>query len=117
MQSIAEQFDRWAAELEKEFDLYATDRDAAIELALGANRDLRKAYEGELKAARADADKALEASLGEIHSDVGGARNALIGALLAVAAIALAGAFWLERRTRRRLAPLVARLRSLDEPA
>ena len=114
-QSIADKFNHWAAELEKEFDLYATDRDGAIELALGANRDLRKAYEEDLKAARADADKALEASLVEISGDVGGARSALILALLAVAATALAGAFWLERRTRRRLAPLVARLRSLDE--
>jgi methyl-accepting chemotaxis protein len=115
IQGITEKFDRWAAALEKEFELYATDRDAAIELALGANRDLRKAYEEELKAARADADEDLGGSLQEIKGNVGGARTSLLSALLALAVVALAGAFWLERRTRRRLAPLVARLRSLDE--
>ena len=36
-------------------------------------------------------------------------------ALLVLAGLAIAGGVWLERRTRRRLAPLVARLRSLDE--
>ena len=113
--SIEEKFDGWAAAVEKELDLYATDKTGAIELALGANRDLRKDYEEDVKAATAAANAALHASLDAIETNVGGARTSLLAALLALALAALAGAFWLERRTRRRLAPLVARLRSLDE--
>jgi methyl-accepting chemotaxis protein len=115
VQNISDEFERWAEALEAEFEQYRTDPEAAIAVALGDNRELRKAYEEGLKAAIADADEDLTASLAEVESQSRGTRTLLIAALLVLATLAVAAGVWLERRTRRRLAPLVARLRSLDE--
>ena len=113
--SIEEKFDGWAAAVEKELDLYATDQAGAIELALGANRDLRKDYEEDVKAATAAPTRRCTPPSTRSRPTSAARAPHSLAALLALALVALAGAFWLERRTRRRLAPLVARLRSLDE--
>ena len=113
--AIAEKVDRWIAAIEKEFELARTDHDAAVEVALGENRDLRKSYEEDLKGALADADADLVTSLADMQAETSGTRTTLLVALLIVALVAVAGGLWMELRTRRRLASLVARLRSLDE--
>jgi methyl-accepting chemotaxis protein len=115
VQRIGGEFERWADALAAEFEQYGSDRGAAVAVALGDNRDLRKAYEEDLKAAIAGADEDLDASLAEVESKTRGTRTLLVVALLVLAALAVAAGVWLERRTRRRLAPLVARLRSLDD--
>ncbi|MFI7602117.1 methyl-accepting chemotaxis protein [Actinoplanes sp. NPDC049681] len=51
--------DAWFAALNTEFTTYGTDKQAAIDVALGANRDLRKSYETLLGNEIARADQAL----------------------------------------------------------
>ena len=57
--AIREATDTWFAALDKEFTLFETRPKAAIQLALGDNRDLRKAYEELLSAEIEYADAAL----------------------------------------------------------
>ena len=115
VKAITGKFDAWAKALEAEFELYRSDRDAAIEVGLGENRDLRKAYEEDLTAATADAQEDLEESLVAVDANTRSARLALLVALAVLAVLAVLSGLWLELRTRIRLTPLVARLRSLDE--
>ena len=115
VKAVTGKFDTWVKALEAEFELYGSDRDAAIEVALGENRELRKAYEEDLKAATADAEADLEESLAAVQENTHSARIALLIAMLVLGVLALLSGFWLELRTRVRLTPLVARLRSLDE--
>jgi methyl-accepting chemotaxis protein len=53
----------WLAAIELEFTQFATDRSGAVEAALGANRDLRKAYEKQTDDAVAAATASLTASV------------------------------------------------------
>ncbi len=115
MKAISGKFDAWAEALEAEFELYGSDRAAAMDVALGENRDLRKAYEEDLKAATTDAAEDLEESLAAVNDNTHGARVALLIAMLVLAVLTVLSALWLELRNRIRLSPLVARLRSLDE--
>jgi methyl-accepting chemotaxis protein len=108
-------FDAWSKAVDSEFKLFETDRDAAIERALGKNRDLRKAYEAQLETATAIADKDLAASLDTVAAQTGATRTTLIVALLALAILSIGGALLIELGVRRRLTPLVRQLRSLDE--
>jgi methyl-accepting chemotaxis protein len=112
---IATGFETWANAVDAELARYKTDPQGAMKVALGANRDLRKAYEGDLKTALADGQSDLNEALGKVQAKADGTRTALLGALGAMIVLAIGGCFWLERRTHRRLEPLVARLRSLDE--
>jgi len=112
---IAAGFETWANAVDAELATFKTDRQGAVKLALGKNRDLRKAYEEDLKAALADGKADLDEALGEVQAKAGGTRTGLLAALLAMVALGIGGCYWLERRTRRRLEPLLARLRSLDE--
>jgi methyl-accepting chemotaxis protein len=99
-------FSTWREAIDKEFELYATDQAAAREIALGENRDLRKAYEESLTAAEADASKALDSTLDDLHTSIGATRSVLLLAfvLLAVASVALG--LWLARRLGRRTAAI-----------
>jgi len=54
----------WSDSMTAEFDLAGTDRGAAISLAMGTTRDLRKAYEEVLTAGKADAEAQLTAGAG-----------------------------------------------------
>ncbi|MGY1750037.1 methyl-accepting chemotaxis protein [Modestobacter sp. SYSU DS0511] len=62
--------DAWSASIEAEFALLATDRDAAVALAMGETRDLRKTYEEVLAAAQEEAEAVLTegAGYGEVVS-------------------------------------------------
>jgi methyl-accepting chemotaxis protein len=51
--------DAWFAALRTEFDQYPADRRAAVDAAMGANRDLRKTYEGLLADEIGRAEEAL----------------------------------------------------------
>ncbi|HEY8578593.1 MAG TPA: CHASE3 domain-containing protein, partial [Beijerinckiaceae bacterium] len=84
--AIAAKFEGWAEAVEAEFALFSRDRAAAIDASLGANRDLRKAYEADLKDAREDAEADLARSLAEVETNASGARTALLVALLVLAA-------------------------------
>ncbi|GIE78430.1 methyl-accepting chemotaxis protein [Actinoplanes philippinensis] len=60
--------DKWFAAVKDEFQLYRTDPAAAVTLALGANRDLRKAYEGLLTEEITAANQAMVAGRGFDHT-------------------------------------------------
>jgi len=83
----------WAAARDTELKLYSTDHKAAIDVALGANRDLRKAYEGSIDAAVAIADADVAHSSASFTSTSHTAIFVLVGffafALLAGIAFAL----------------------------
>jgi methyl-accepting chemotaxis protein len=112
---ITAQFDAWLKAVEGEFALYETDRDAAIERALGENRDLRKTYEESLTALITEAAKDVSAADASTATNIAGARRALLIAMGIVALLSIAGAAAFEIGIRRRLTPLVDQLRSLDE--
>jgi methyl-accepting chemotaxis protein len=61
----------WSTSMTTEFDLLGTDRQAAVTLAMGTTRDLRKAYEAVLTTGREDAEAELTAgaSYEEVVSD------------------------------------------------
>ena len=111
---IAEQFDAWAKAVEAEFDQYKTDRDGAIELALGDNRDLRKAYEETINELIEEAEAEVAAEDKVVTANVAATRSTLIVALGILALLSIGAATALELGIRRRLAPLVDQLRSLD---
>ncbi|MFC4062738.1 methyl-accepting chemotaxis protein, partial [Planomonospora corallina] len=62
VEEITEGVHAWRDALSAEFALYATDKQAAIEAALGANRELRKAYEERIGATMKEATDELAAS-------------------------------------------------------
>ncbi|TWG14056.1 methyl-accepting chemotaxis protein [Actinoplanes teichomyceticus] len=75
--------DEWFTAVEDEFALYATKPKAATELALGANRDLRKTYEGLLSA---EIDAANQRVLdGKAFDDTANRTRTLVLAALALA--------------------------------
>jgi methyl-accepting chemotaxis protein len=74
--------DGWFAALESEFALYPRDRDAAVEASFGANRDLRKAYEG-LLVAETEAANARLVEGRQFNDTVSSARVAVLVVLLA----------------------------------
>ncbi|MBG0833349.1 methyl-accepting chemotaxis protein [Planomonospora sp. ID67723] len=82
VEEIADSIGAWKDALAAEFTLYATDKAAATEAALGANRALRKAYEEKLDAALEEATAKLSASA-EFNETVDSARFLVI-LLLAV---------------------------------
>jgi methyl-accepting chemotaxis protein len=91
-------FDRWTTSLRRELTTYrAGDRDAAINDALGPNRDLRKAYESWLGKAQSLANSAVAADTAAV--DATSSRDVRL--TLSVLAAALIGgcvmAWWLVR--------------------
>jgi methyl-accepting chemotaxis protein len=72
----------WSRALSGEFGLYARDARAATALALGDNRDLRKAYEADLKAAEARATTTAARAQDEANRKPDAARTMLIGGVL-----------------------------------
>jgi methyl-accepting chemotaxis protein len=88
--------DAWFTALEAEFTTFGTDRQAAITAALGANRDLRKAYEGQLATEIDRADKALIAGK-QFDATVGSTRLSLIWTILLALGLAIFLALWVAR--------------------
>ena len=78
IEAITAKFDAWTQAIDAEFELHATDPTGATDVALGANRDLRKAYEAELSDAVAGGDADLAESLHDVAGDTAAARTALI---------------------------------------
>ncbi|WP_299958548.1 methyl-accepting chemotaxis protein [uncultured Modestobacter sp.] len=78
----------WAASIDSEFALLATDRDAAIALAMGPTRELRKAYEEVLDAGREEAEAELTTGAGYEEVVSAATRTTIVvcalGVLLAV---------------------------------
>ncbi|GAA3350940.1 CHASE3 domain-containing protein [Amorphoplanes nipponensis] len=88
--------DAWFTALRAEFTTFGTDRPAAIAAALGANRDLRKAYEEQLAAEIARADEALIAGR-RFDATVTSTRISLIWTILIALALAVFLALWVAR--------------------
>ena len=88
--------DAWFTALEAEFTTFGTDRQAAVMAALGANRDLRKTYEGQLATEIERADKALIAGK-QFDATVGSTRLSLIWTILLALGLAIFLALWVVR--------------------
>jgi methyl-accepting chemotaxis protein len=88
--------DTWFAALKTEFATYATDRAKAVGDALGANRDLRKVYEGLLDAEITRADDALVAGK-SFDETVRSIRFAVIALLCVALALAVALGLYIAR--------------------
>ena len=90
-------FERWVTALDTEFALFRSgDRSAAVQAAVGANRDLRKSYEAALAEARRSADQAVDQDEGAVNE-----ASSWSWVVLAILAVALIGgcfiATWLVR--------------------
>ncbi|MFI7540003.1 methyl-accepting chemotaxis protein [Actinoplanes sp. NPDC049599] len=88
--------DAWFTALDAEFTTFATDRPAAVAVALGANRDLRKAYEGQLAEEITRAEEALIAGE-DFDATVGSTRLSLIWTIVLALALAIFLALWVAR--------------------
>jgi len=100
--SIVTGYKKWATARDAELKQYSTDHKGAIDLALGSNRDLRKAYEATIDEAVAIADTGVKSSDSSFTSTSASATWVLIGflafALLAGVAFALRLARWISAR-------------------
>jgi methyl-accepting chemotaxis protein len=98
--------EKWAAAVQQEFALFARDPEQARVLALGANRDLRKVYEGVLEEAHDEAGGHVLTGDRAFADDSATARKVVIGVLgLTLIAAVLVG-FFLLRSIRRPLRAL-----------
>jgi methyl-accepting chemotaxis protein len=88
--------DKWFGALESEFGLYRDRPQAAIDLALGENRDLRKAYEGLLDEEIAYADAALMQGR-EFGTKADQTRTTIVAVLAAALLVALLAALYVSR--------------------
>ncbi|MFI5896528.1 methyl-accepting chemotaxis protein [Actinoplanes sp. NPDC051513] len=80
--------DPWFTAIDAEFTTYRTDKSGAIDAAMNANRDLRKAYEGLLSDEIARADAALIAGP-DFGATVESTRTALVIALTIALALGI----------------------------
>jgi methyl-accepting chemotaxis protein len=88
--------DAWFSALDAEFTTFETDRAAATTAALGANRDLRKAYETLFAEEIARADAALIEGK-EFDATVVSTRTSLIWTIALALALAIFLALWVAR--------------------
>ncbi|MEU4159641.1 methyl-accepting chemotaxis protein [Actinoplanes sp. NPDC026670] len=94
--AIQAAIDAWFTALESEFTLYRTKPQAAIDLALGTNRDLRKTYEGLLNEEIAYADTALLQGR-EFDAKAEQTRTTIIIVLVVVLLVAIIAALYVSR--------------------
>jgi methyl-accepting chemotaxis protein len=115
LHELEEQLAAWRTGLKAEFELFKTDKEAARELALTTNRDLRKGYEKTL-AAMLETESEHITESGEDFTKTGrdATRAMLIGFTLTVLVAAAAG-LRLLRSVRARLRPLVKALHAVAE--
>jgi methyl-accepting chemotaxis protein len=85
--AVQEAVDAWTTAVQAEFTLFASDPAGATEAALGANRDLRKAYEGMIDEAVTAKREALVA--GGERADASSARAVQLVVLALVVGLAL----------------------------
>jgi len=91
VQEVRGEYETWQAALETEFDLYRSDPEAARQLALGKNRELRTVFEEHVAEAEAEADVELARAFGTVDDKTASIRAIVWGilALLVVAAVAI----------------------------
>ena len=99
IQSMRTQANNWFSELSKEFALYETNKAGAIALSVGANQQLRQAWEAEYEKAEAGAQARL-AEATNVSGLVSMSRWAVISMVLVALTVSLALVSWLGRRIR-----------------
>jgi methyl-accepting chemotaxis protein len=107
---ISAHLDVFNKALDRELDLYGTDPAAALKLALGANRDLRKTYEKDFSTAVDVAKASTTVSAAAAERQSTNLRNQLLVLFGAVALMGVAAAWLLSRAIRRPLSATVAAL-------
>jgi methyl-accepting chemotaxis protein len=115
VQTIQAGFDAWTAAIAKEFELYADDREAAMDLALGDNRDLRKAYEAAFDDAGEDAASDVARTLTSLDEGIGTARREVWLVLALLVAFSVGLGLWTLRTVRGGVAPVLDHLKSLRD--
>jgi methyl-accepting chemotaxis protein len=100
--------------LDQEFALFATDRAGAQALALGANRDLRKAYEQAFATATLAAKTGTDQTATAADREASSLRRQLLVLLGLTALLGVVAAWWLGRTVRR---PLNATIGVLEAAA
>jgi methyl-accepting chemotaxis protein len=95
---VATGFTGWVDLVHAEFTLAATDPGKATTLALGANRDARKAYEASFAVATKQAQDALAASITVQDLAAGNAQRNLLVLLVVGAAAAVVIGVWISRQ-------------------
>jgi len=103
---ITSGFTAWSELVKAEFAMYPTDPETAKALALGANRDARKAYEAAISTATELANEALTASIAAQDSTAVLVQRLLFGLLAVAIAAAVAVAVWMARQVTVPLAEL-----------
>jgi methyl-accepting chemotaxis protein len=101
-------FTAWIAAVHTEFTQYKTDKAGAVTIALGANRDLRKAYEANVDAGDALAATDLAATSHGLSSSISHTTTIVIAMLGLVIVLGAALLILFARSLRRRLATLAA---------
>jgi methyl-accepting chemotaxis protein len=112
---ISTQIHIWFDAVRAELERYERDPAGAREIALGDNRDLRKAYEGRIDEAIAASDGRLQAANGALVSSIGGARRAQLGFLAVAVIVAVALAMAISRSITRPLRRILAALRRVAD--
>ncbi|WP_407342035.1 methyl-accepting chemotaxis protein [Pengzhenrongella phosphoraccumulans] len=98
VEEIAAGFATWTALVHDEFALQASDPTAAVDVALGANRDARKGYEAAIGAAVEQASQALAVTISDQEAAAGQVQRTLLGLLVGAVAVAVAIAVWMTRQ-------------------
>ncbi|MCW3007374.1 MAG: methyl-accepting chemotaxis protein [Solirubrobacterales bacterium] len=107
---VVDGYRAWTTALGAEIQQHAGDPKGAVEAALGANRDLRKAYEASIETAQEHAAKQVDGAFTALDAQVAGARRLVwivLGLLVAVSALL---ALFILRTVRASVRPVLAHL-------
>jgi methyl-accepting chemotaxis protein len=113
--TILKGYDAWTKALDAEVAQYATDPKGAVEVALGANRDLRKAYEQAIESAQTRGAKQVDGAFASLDDQVASAKRLVwivLGLLIAASALL---AFFILRTVRAGVRPVLAQLSRLRD--
>ena len=113
LSTLTNQIGAWHTALDAEFALYPSNRKAAIDAGLGANRDLRKTYEGTLKKL-IDDGTAHVVAVSDLATLASRARLIVIALTLVCALLTGAVAVAVARDIRRKTAHLMSDLDALS---
>ncbi len=113
LSTLTNQIGAWHTALDAEFALYPSNRKAAIDAGLGANRDLRKTYEGTLKKL-IDDGTAHVVAVSDLATLASRARLIVRAPTLVCALLAGAAAVAVARDIRRKTAHLMSDLDALS---
>jgi methyl-accepting chemotaxis protein len=107
-------YSTWANAVTGEIRSYSSDQQGTIALALGRNRDLRKAFEAQLAAALKDGQADMSDQLQRVDDQVGKARTVQWVVIVLIALGALAVAAFVLLSVRRQVRRVLARLREVQ---